>query len=171
MGTINYRTSDYITLGIVPLDIYDVEHDADIMEELTEQVKEYGGTIEDAICSYIRDAEDDDYDNIRYIIDDFRFDHIRVDIIPGYHAGFYLDIEFTPDDDLTDDERRNIRYELYQLENLLEKCADCGMVEVTPGWCTHYSTYDETLTAIHDAIGEMLEDLAAVPAYNEKAVA
>lgn len=36
MGTINYCTSDYITIGQQPLDLYELENNPDFMQELRE---------------------------------------------------------------------------------------------------------------------------------------
>ena len=41
MGTVNYKTSDYITLGIEPLSAYDLERDPGFMEEITECAQEW----------------------------------------------------------------------------------------------------------------------------------
>ena len=53
MGAINYFTSDYITMGLKPYDASDFENDHDFMEELQNDVDEYGGTIEEALNNYI----------------------------------------------------------------------------------------------------------------------
>ena len=64
MGTINYGTSNYITIGIEPYDASDFEKDIDFMEELQNEVNEYGGTIEEAITNYIQDCYEADHSTI-----------------------------------------------------------------------------------------------------------
>ena len=53
MGTINYRTSDYITLGLVPYDRDDYKNDADFMEWLMEDIAGSGMDADAAIDEYI----------------------------------------------------------------------------------------------------------------------
>ena len=38
MGTINYKTSDYLTMGLNPISSYDLENDSGFMEELKQQI-------------------------------------------------------------------------------------------------------------------------------------
>ena len=45
MGTVNYSTSEYITLGVKPYCAYDLERDADFMDDARERVEMYGGTL------------------------------------------------------------------------------------------------------------------------------
>ena len=58
MGAINYCTSDYITLGLCPYDRYELANDPDFMEALRADVDEYGGTVEEALDSYINNREE-----------------------------------------------------------------------------------------------------------------
>ena len=46
MGTVNYFTSDYITMGLRPYDSLELESDLEFMEEMRRECEEYGGTIE-----------------------------------------------------------------------------------------------------------------------------
>lgn len=94
MGTINYGTSNYITIGIEPYDASDFEKDIDFMEELQNEVNEYGGTIEEAMSNYIQSCYEADHGNIEYLLNnkyDFHYFHIVIEW--GYYEGFYIDIE------------------------------------------------------------------------------
>lgn len=53
MGAVNYFTSDYITMGLRPYDLWELKNDLDFMEEMRQECEEYGGTIENAIADYI----------------------------------------------------------------------------------------------------------------------
>ena len=59
MGTVNYHTSDYITMGLKPYDMDDFTSDPDFMEEIEKEMVEYGGTVEETINSYINDCYED----------------------------------------------------------------------------------------------------------------
>lgn len=71
MGAVNYTTSDYVTLGIIPYDSDDFENDVAIEE----------------LYSW-------DYRNIEYELGKYYFNYFHIDIKPGYDEGFTLDIEF-----------------------------------------------------------------------------
>lgn len=71
MGAINYGTSDYITMGIVPYSRYELEEDAVFMDELRREVAEYGGDIDEALSDYINICEEEDYLNAESIIEKY----------------------------------------------------------------------------------------------------
>lgn len=54
MGTVNYSTSDYITMGVRPYDSWELEKDSEFMDEIRQECEKYGGTIEDTITQYNR---------------------------------------------------------------------------------------------------------------------
>lgn len=60
MGAVNYFTSDYITMGLRPYDLWELENDLDFMEEMRQECEEYGGTIENAIADYIQSCYESD---------------------------------------------------------------------------------------------------------------
>ena len=93
MGAVNYFTSDYITMGLVPYSAYDLEQDAEFMHELREEVEENGGTIEEALYSYISDSYENDRENIENELAKHHFYYFHITIKPGYYEGFTLDIE------------------------------------------------------------------------------
>lgn len=167
MGTINYFTSDYITMGVIPLSSYELEQDADFMDEMKENVKEYGGTIEQAIADYIMRTYEDDKTNIESILEKYDFYYYHIVIKPGYYEGFSLDIENNFGlcyDSYID--KKEAQKEITQIKKMLIECAGCGLVEVSPGWCTGYSNYKDTLKAINEAIKEMRNECSNTPTWN-----
>ena len=168
MGTINYFTSDYITLGLRPYDRYDLENDHDFMEELQREVDEYGGTLESALDIYINDSYECDYDNIKTELEKHCFHYYHITIKPGYYEGFTLDIEnnFSVALDSWED-RRDANKEITEIKQFLIDCAGLGLVECSPGWCTGYSDYNGTIQAIKTAIKEMRSELKTVPTWTQ----
>ena len=67
MGTVNYATSDYITLGIIPYDEVELLNDPAFMKELREEVEKYGGTVENAFHDYISGCYESDEENAQYM--------------------------------------------------------------------------------------------------------
>ena len=164
MGTINYATSKYITMGICPIDRLELEQDESFMEEMRWQVDEYGGTLDFAISDYINDSYGTDYRTIRNIMDKYRFNIFSVSLEWGYYEGFYINIGL---DYIFDDwaEKREAQKEATALGNLLRECADNGMIECFPGWGTSYSNHVETLRAIAKAIKAMRKDIDKAPTF------
>lgn len=158
MGTVNYMTSKYITLGIKPIDAWDIEQDESAMEEMKEVAAEYNRTVEETIDQYISDIMEADYSNIEYILKKYSFRFFNVTIESGYYEGFSLNIE--PDFDFyTIEDKRNAQKETTQLKKMLIECAGCGLVEVWPGWCTKYQDYTTTIKSISEAIKEVRQDI------------
>ena len=69
MGTINYRTSDFITLG-------------------------YNCNYIDYEDPFYHEIIADYYDQIKHALDRERFYYFNVELIPGYYEGFSINIEF-----------------------------------------------------------------------------
>lgn len=169
MGTINYGTSDYITLGIEPLSAYDLKQDADFMKEINAEMQEYGSdtdNIDDYIQDYINGCMEDDYTNIKFELDKYIFYYFNITIEPGYYEGFYLNIDNNLPDELDEDERREAIEEVETIQHCLTQCAGMGLVEVWPGWCTSYKDYSTTCASIKKACDEMREEINSTPAYN-----
>lgn len=75
MGTINYGTSKYITLGL----------------NVNEYIKEYFG--EDELDVGTEYELINYYDELQEIIDKYNFEHFEVALQNGYYEGFYLKLE------------------------------------------------------------------------------
>lgn len=148
MGTINYGTSDYITIG------YNLNWDDSEFETWEEMENEKQLDIEDM------------YTNIRAILNKYDFTFYHVTIEPGYYEGFYIDIEnnFPYCYDSRED-KRAAQKEVTELKALLIECVNTGLVQVWPGWCTSYNTRIESIEAIKTAIKEMRAEIKSIPTW------
>lgn len=168
MGAVNYFTSDYITMGLRPYNTNDFENDRDFMEELQQEVDEYGGTLENALSDYIQSCYESDYENIKCELEKHYFYYYHITIKPGYYEGFTLDIEnnFSVALDSWED-RRDANKEITEIKQFLIDCAGLGLVACFPGWCTGYKDYNGTLEAIREAVKEMRSELKTVPTWTQ----
>lgn len=166
MGTINYYTSDYITIGLEPIYAYDLKNDAGFMEELQAEIDEYGGTIEEKIENYIQGCYEDDVYNIQCILDKYDFYYFHVVIKPGYYEGFTIDIEnnYGLAYDSWQDKLDALK-EATQIKKFLLECIDNGLCQVFPGWCTSYKDRKTSIAAVKKAIREMKEEIRNIPTW------
>ena len=166
MGTINYRTSEFITIGVQPYDYSDFENDSDFMEYEREQIAEYGGTIEEYIYSEIEYNYEADRANVETILAKYDFHYFHVVIESGYYEGFYIDIEnnYPICYDSAYDRREALK-ELTQLKRCLLECVDVGMCQVFPGWCTKYQSRPDSIKGIKDAIRQAKATVRATPTW------
>lgn len=171
MGTVNYATSDFVTLGIKPYDYMDFENDAEFMDDARKNIKEYGGTLEDEISSYIDELHSCDYENIEYELKKHHFHYFHIDIKPGYYEGFTLDIEFNYGLCFNSwEDKRDAQKEITEIKKFLKTCAGLGMVACSTGWRTTYSDYNSTLKEIDRAIKEMRKTVKETPTWNQYSV-
>ena len=162
MGTINYGTSDYITLGFKPNETWDFSE-----KDRQEMAEEYGHDIDD---DFLRDLcydyDHDDYVNAKAILDKYCFWFVHVAIKGGYYAGSYLDIESNYDVCFNDyHEKREAQKEITMFKAMLKELAGIGMKSCHPGWSTSYDDHNETLKQIDSVIKQMREDARTTPTY------
>ena len=168
MGAVNYFTSDYITMGLKPYDVYDLEQDSEFMDEMREEVAEYGGTLDEAVYDYISRCYEDDYANIEAELAKHRFYYYHITIKPGYYEGFTLDIENNfPIAFNTWEDRKDAQKEITEIKAFLIDCAGMGLVRCSPGWCTGYSDNKDTIKAIGEAIREMRDEVRTTPTWSQ----
>lgn len=142
MGSINYKTSDYITLSIKPYD----EDDIDIVDML-----------------YNCDKE-----NAQSYIDKYNLYYFHVAIEPGYYEGLSIDIENNfPVCFDNYNEKKEAQKEVTQLKQLLFNLAGVGYVQTFPGWVTGYNDYKNTLKGIKKAIKDIRQEVATTPTYRD----
>ena len=144
MGTINYKTSDYITIGY---NCNNIDYDDE----------------------YYSDLIDDCYYQARLALDKYGFNCFNVTIEPGYYDGFSINIEFEYNyfDDYV--EKRDAQKEITQIKQFLLECInyfDC--VAVWPGWCTGYSDYKETLQYLDAAVRDMRDTVKNTPTWRTR---
>ena len=144
MGTINYRTSEYITIG------YNLNN-VDYEDE------------------FYHDIISDYYEQIKYRLDQERFYYFHIALEPGYYEGYSLDIEFNFAvcfDGYTD--KAAAQKEITRIKAFLIECVnDFECCSVYPGWCTGYADYITSLTDINAAINEMRATVEQTPTYNQ----
>ena len=152
MGTINHKTSDYITLASPDYDYMDLTNDNGIID-----------------YDAIQDCIDADRENVKWLLDNkYSFYYYHVTIEPGYYDGFSIQIEnnFPLCYDWYE-EKLEAQKEITQIKNFLIDCANVGIVQCFPGWCTGYSNYAETIAGIKEAIKEMREEVKAIPTWTQ----
>ena len=142
MGTINYKTSDYITIG-------------------------YNLNYVDYDDEFYNDVINDYYDQVKYSLEKQRFYYFNVELVPGYYEGFSIDIEFNFKwcfDNWQD--KRDAQKEITQIKKFLLECInDYECCDVWPGWCTKYCDRDESIHDLNIAIKRMREDVRYTPTF------
>lgn len=168
MGTVNYCTSEYITMGIVPYSALDMEKDEDFMEQVKQKSKEWDVSIDEVIDDYIQTCYEDDFLNIKSELENYEFYYFHVEIRSGYYEGFSIYIEDNFPIALDDwHEKREANKEITQIKKFLIECANFGMVACYPGWCTGYEDHKDTLDLIDVAIREMRDKVNATPTWRQ----
>lgn len=166
MGTINYGTSDYITMAIKPYNVEDFKQDPDFIQFAQDQIDECGGSLEDCINDQIQACYENDLENIQAILDKYEFYYYHITIKPGYYEGFSLDIEnnvCTAYDNFAD--KRDAQKEITQVKKCLIECANVGLVVCIPGWGSAYYDRGDTIKAIGDAITKMRAEAKETPTW------
>ena len=168
MGAVNYYTSNYITMGVIPYSASDLERDEDFMQELQEEVKECGGTVEEALNCYIFECYENDMINVKNELKKHNFKYFHISIKPGYYKGFTLDIEnnYPIAFDGREDRREALK-EIAEIKQFLTICAGLGLVKCSPGWCTKYADYNNTILAIDEAIKEMRDEVKNISTWKQ----
>ena len=142
MGTINYKTSNYITLGYNTGNInYDDEF-------------------------YSNDINFE-YDEISAILKNEFFYYFNITLKPGYYEGFIIDIENNFNYCFNDyTEKLEALKELTRIKNFLIYIVDNFNINVVyPGWCTSYGDHKKTISEINAAIKEMKNEVKNIPTY------
>ena len=115
------------------------------------------GTSE-TICNFGYNLNNDvkDYkrwtaEEVQEYLNDICLSFYKIDLIPGYYEGFYLDIrgDYYADDDCKQDRVK----ELHKIGRALIHVTNYfGLVNYAPGWCTGYATTDSTIRRIKKAV-------------------
>lgn len=151
MGTINYKTSKYITMGAT---LFEADPDADYDEYLFAH-EDYDLACEEAA------------QEVRARITAYGFDFFDVTVDYGYYEGFciLIDSKYVYYDDAQ--EKREAQAEITRLKKFLRECADMGLRSCYPGWCMGYADYAGTLKDIDEAIREMRQEVKATPTWEQ----
>lgn len=142
MGTINYKTSDYITLGY---NTNNINYDDDF---------------------YLDDINLE-YDEISAILRNEFFYYFHITLKPGYYEGFSIDIEYNFSYCLDDYfEKLEAQKEITRIKGTLRYIVNnFNICAVYPGWCTGYADYKKTISEIDAAIKEMRTTIHDTPTY------
>jgi hypothetical protein len=142
MGTINYKTSDYITLGYNTGDIdYEDEFYSDDIQF--------------------------EFDGIKALLEDASFYYFHITLEPGYYEGFSINIEYNFSYCLDNYfEKLEALKEITRIKNFLIYIVNNFNINVVyPGWCTSYGDYKKTISEINAAIKEMRCSVKQTPTY------
>ena len=153
MGTINYGTSKFITIGLNPDNFEDyVDEDGKVYEgsryELMDDVRQW---IENLF------EESGVKDNSAY----------AVKIESGYYEGFYINItdEYLYFDD--EEDREEARQELENVFSFLNGAVDKGLCVVHPSWATSYLDYMQSKEELEEAYQAALIECSEKPDYKK----
>lgn len=151
MGTINYYTSDYVTLGY---DLsYDFSEDFETYEEAQEEL------FFDIECMH---------DNINYLLKKYDFYYYHVVVKPGYYEGFSIDIENNFPLCYNDYfEKREAQKEITLIKKFLFECLDYGLCVVHPGWCTSYLDRNASIKAVKEAVLYMRDEAKNILTWSQ----
>ena len=153
MGSINYFTSDYITIGVDLNALHDnIENEFD-----DDYSRDY----------YISDYINDLYDDVEALLKQYDFYYFNVRVKPGYYEGFSIDIEYNFAYCLDSwRDRRDALKEITDITAFLLKCInDFNLCAVSPGWCTTYYSRNDTIKKLKDAIEEMRDTVKRTPTW------
>ena len=147
MGTVNFRTSNYITIGLEPYDSDDFINDCGMVD-----------------YDRINDEYQYDRDNIDDVLEDYDFDFFDVYTDGGYYESFCLLIEHKWGDcfDWKED-REEAEKEVDRLEKCLRECIDNGLCVVHPGWCTSYLGLNESYRELGIAMEDLRKTIRETP--------
>lgn len=142
MGTVNYYTSDYITLGY---NVSDINYDDEFYND------------------YIQD----EYNEIDAILQKERFYYFHITLKPGYYEGFTIDIEYNFSYFLENYfEKLEALKEITQIKKILIYIVEnFNVCACYPGWCTGYADYKNTIEEINGAIKAMKTTVKETPTY------
>ncbi len=168
MGTINYGTSEYITIGYKPLDRFDLEKDPEFMDYMLDEAREVDMDLDEYINEWIYNRQDDFYYNIQFLLEKYDFYYFSVKVESGYYEGFSVQISRETPCYMELWEKDAAYGEIKELEKFLTECVkDFGLVECYPGWGTSYEDKDKSVQDIVVAMAKAREDILAVPIWKD----
>lgn len=164
MGTINYKTSDYITMGARIQNYSDFENDQDFIDYCKTEYPEI--PFSDMIYNEIQENYDCDRVNVETYLNQHNFTFYHITIEPGYYEGFSIMIEnnFPIAYDCWED-KKAAQKEITELKQFLLDCCGAGIAVVYPGWCTTELSYNDSIKAIKAAIKEIREESKHIPTW------
>lgn len=173
MGTINYKTSDYITMGIKPVDAFDLLKDQDfrnwIMEEYHFRPEDDTEEVYSIASDVAHEYNTEDQAGAERMLEDLAdlaYYHIAVQ--PGYYEGFSIKIENNyPVVYDSYEDRAEAQKEVTRIKKMLFDLADCGLCSVWSGWRTTYRDREETAEDIKKAVEVMRQEIRDTPTWRQ----
>lgn len=163
MGSINYHTSEYITLAVKPLEIEEVLQDPYFVEWADSIVRSWTGsaTLEALAVDRIYNDYQDIYNTAKNIINDYDFEWYELHILPGYEEGYSIDVECClPGHFDTYKDKKEAQKEVTQVkECLIRLVKEACFCECFPSWSTGYSDVKDTIKGINKAIKLMRKEI------------
>ena len=165
MGTINYGTSEIITIGQLMF------NGSGLSEEEWEEERTF----------YMDETEDLMLD-IQKLINDHDFEFYKIVPEHGYYEGMYINIKLNtccyyggPNRNYKEynyvessEERKNILKELTQIKNMLLECVNYHNLNVIyPGWCTTELNYEDSIKEINKRIAEEKKKIRSFPTWKQ----
>lgn len=133
MGTINYKTSDYITLAVNSDHIE--ENECDLLWGRV-------NNIFDGAC----------FENYKITIDPGYYEGFSI-YIENYLPVYFYSWE----------EKKEAYREITTLAKCLLKCIDCGLVQCWPSWCMAYASKEYSYKGLLSAVKKMKKDVVKIP--------
>ena len=160
MGTINYKTSEYITLALKPYDHDDFINDFDF----NLCAAEYPDIpLETLAQQAIEEYYNDDYSNAESVLDKYDFIFFDLKIENGYYEGYSIRIENKFDNIYDYTDKQLALMETSKLKDCLDELNSIGYQACFPGWCPVYFSHNDTTAKIAQAIEEIREEIKNTP--------
>ena len=158
MGSINFKTGEYITLVIKPYEADEIAKDADFLQYVNENF--FGEDPESIAAEEITFYYEADAENIESIINKYTFEFFKVEVIPGYYESLQIDIKsYFPIYFMDTAEKREALKEATKIKELMTTAAAVGFTACAPGWIPAYYNYTETLQKIKEAVKAIKDDI------------
>lgn len=142
MGAINYKTSDFVTIGY---NCNNIDYDE----------PDYNDFIQDC------------YEQIEHLLKKENFYFFHISLEPGYYEGFSINIEFNFSICFDGwEDKKEAQKEITKIRAFLANCIndfDCCVVH--PGWCTGYENYENSWIQLNAAIKEMRRTVKTTPTW------
>lgn len=142
MGAVNYKTSDYITIGY---NTNNIDYDEEFYHEFI----------------------DDEYFQVKELLKQQRFYYFNITVEPGYYEGFTIDIENNFSYCFNDySEKQDAQKEVTRIKDFLLYIVDNFNMNVAyPGWCMGFGDYKTTISEIKAAVKEMKSEIKTTPTW------
>jgi glutamate-1-semialdehyde aminotransferase len=152
MGAINYKNSDWVTVGVKMDDFY---NNAEELEEND--------------IYYDKDYEIENlFEEIQEILSKYDFYYMHVELVSGYYDGFYIDIENNFEVCYEDTyEKAAALKEVTQLKKFLLECIDNGLLVCFSSWVTTWLSVEESKAKIKESIKLLKEYIKDTPTYKQ----